>query len=60
MNATWELVNAHTTGGLDNSTYRMRIPEGWLYRYGGQLAFVPTRFLVMNDKGELNEIGKAA
>lgn len=38
--AIWQLVNAHTSN-LENSTYRMKIPEGWLYRYGSQLVFVP-------------------
>jgi hypothetical protein len=37
----WELVVAHREGAGENSTHRLKIPEGWLYRYGSQLVFVP-------------------
>ena len=38
---TWELVLEHTPGAGENSTFRLKIPDGWLYRYGSQLVFVP-------------------
>lgn len=37
----WELIVPFQQGGLDNNTYKMKIPEGWLYRYGQHLVFVP-------------------
>jgi hypothetical protein len=37
----WELIVEHKSGAMENSTYRLKIPEGWLYRYGSQLVFVP-------------------
>jgi hypothetical protein len=35
----WELVHAGPT--ISESTYRMFVPGGWLYRFGGNIVFVP-------------------
>lgn len=37
----WELVVEHKSGAMENSTFRLKIPEGWLYRYGSMVVFVP-------------------
>lgn len=56
----WETVIEHQSGAFENNTYRLKIPEGWLYRYGSQLVFVPTRYMVMDESGKLTEVEKAA
>jgi hypothetical protein len=36
----WHLVSERQSN-LENSTYRMLVPGGWLYRYGSHMTFVP-------------------
>lgn len=34
----WERVN--DGNALHEATYRMKVPEGWIYKCGGQFVFV--------------------
>ena len=42
IGAEWQLVAKSKIGGLADSTHRLKVPGGWLYRYVESLVFVPS------------------